>query len=78
VPIAYSRKFAGLFEGVLGYKHGIPVTGASTGAALATILEALANRKKIAKEIARGLDQADVALNKYRAIVRRVLVGEAL
>src|SRR5262249_27270391 len=45
VPVSYSRKFAGLFEGVLGYEHLVPVTGMSTDQELAFTLERFDGRK---------------------------------
>ena len=75
VPIAYSRKFSGLFEGVLGYFHAVPVTGLSTEAALAHILDALANRDKLAAEIEIGNRKVAAALDRYRTVIRDLLQG---
>ncbi len=77
VPIAYSRKFAGLFEGVLGYRRGVPVKGLSTEAALSHILAALDDRAAIANEIAEGSRVVDAALARYRAVARAVLAQAA-
>jgi colanic acid/amylovoran biosynthesis protein len=72
VPIAYSRKFIGLFEGVLGYHHGVPVKGLSTEAALAHIMNALDQRATLAAEIAEGNKRVDAALDRYRAEIRQL------
>jgi colanic acid/amylovoran biosynthesis protein len=72
VPIAYSRKFSGLFEGVLGYRHSVPVRGLSTEAALAHILTSLENRQALAAEIAEGNKRVQVAMDRYRAVIRQV------
>ena len=72
VPIAYSRKFSGLFEGVLGYGHSVPVRGLSTEAALAHILDALDRRTVLASEIAEGNLRVEAALDRYRAEIRRL------
>jgi polysaccharide pyruvyl transferase WcaK-like protein len=54
VPVAYSRKFAGLFEGVLDYRHLVPVTGLSTDAAVTFTLDRLDRRDELKAEVARG------------------------
>ncbi len=77
VPIAYSRKFSGLFEGVLGYQHSVPVRGLSTDAALAHILAGLENRQALAAEIAEGNMQVQAAMDRYRAVIRQVLARAA-
>ncbi len=66
LPIAYSRKFAGLFEGVLNYPHMIPVTGVDTDNALAKTLSAIDNRDALRADIAAGLDGAQDLLAVYR------------
>ncbi len=73
VPIAYSRKFSGLFEGVLGYHHAVPVTGLSTEAALAHIMERLDTRHALAAEIEDGNRKVATALDRYRAVIREAL-----
>jgi polysaccharide pyruvyl transferase WcaK-like protein len=54
VPVAYSRKFAGLFEGVLGYRHLVPVTGLTTDEAVAFTLDRLDRRDELKAEVDRG------------------------
>jgi colanic acid/amylovoran biosynthesis protein len=73
VPVAYSRKFTGLFEGVLNYRHGVPVKGLSTEAARAHIMTALDRRAALAAEIAEGNKKVDAALDRYRAEIRSLL-----
>jgi polysaccharide pyruvyl transferase WcaK-like protein len=79
-PVAYSRKFSGLFEGMLGYRYGVPVTGLSTDEALAYLLDCLARREQLSaavaegnKTVARALDAYDEALRALfqKAIARR-------
>ena len=48
VPVAYSRKFSGLFEGTLDYPYLIPVKGMSTDQALAYTLDCLGKREELA------------------------------
>lgn len=72
VPVAYSRKFSGLFEGMLGYSHLVPVKGLDTEAALAFLLDRLARRDELARAIADGNARVDVALGRYRAELERL------
>lgn len=67
LPIAYSRKFSGLFEGVLGYRHGVPVKGLSTGDALAYLRDGFDRRVALGEEIAAGLQVVEARLDVYRA-----------
>lgn len=67
IPIAYSRKFSGLFEGVLGYRHGVPVKGLSTNEALAYLAGALDRRDALKAEIEAGLKTVEAKLDVYRA-----------
>jgi polysaccharide pyruvyl transferase WcaK-like protein len=66
VPVAYSRKFTGLFEGVLDYRHIVPVRGLSTEAAVAFTLDRLDQRESLAAEIAQGMTKVDGLLGAYR------------
>lgn len=65
VPIAYSRKFSGLFQGVLKYPYGVPVTGFSTAAALAYVLKCLDERAELAAAVQDGQAIVDTALKVY-------------
>jgi colanic acid/amylovoran biosynthesis protein len=73
VPVAYSRKFTGLFEGVLGYRHGVPVKGVTTESALSYLLSMVDQRDMLATEIAQKLAGVEAALDKYRAELRSFL-----
>ena len=66
IPIAYSRKFSGLFEGVLGYRHGVPVKGLSTDEALAYLTGALDRREALRAETEAGLRTVEEKLDVYR------------
>lgn len=66
VPVAYSRKFAGLFEGVLNYPHIVPVTGLDTQAAIAFTLEKLEARTSLRDDIREGTAGVEGLLNGYR------------
>lgn len=69
VPIAYSRKFSGLFDGVLGYRHMVPVTGLDTSAATDYVLDRFDHRGDLAADIERGGHVVEERLDRYRAIL---------
>lgn len=77
VPIAYSRKFAGLFEGMLGYPHQVPVKGMTTEQALAYLLDRLDKRAELAEAVARGNVRVASALGVYDAELRRMFTAVA-
>ncbi len=70
VPIAYSRKFEGLFGGVLGYRHQAPVKGMSTDEALAYLLDRFDAREELARDVAAGNVKVASALEAYDAELR--------
>lgn len=72
VPIAYSRKFSGLF-GMLDYKWLVPVTGFDTETALSFIKDCLEERDVLAADSRRGLLKVEALLEVYREELRRVL-----
>ena len=73
IPVAYSRKFDGVF-GLLGYRHSIPVTGIAIDDALRTINDAIDRRDAMAAEIAVGMTRVDALLDTYRAVLRATLL----
>lgn len=73
VPIAYSRKFDGLFKGVLDYPHGVPVKGRSTEQALDYLLSAIGRRDELRKDVETGLGRVSEKLDVYRAELKRFL-----
>lgn len=66
VPVAYSRKFSGLFEGALGYPHLVPVAGFDTETAIAFTLDALDSRDALAEDVAAGGRLVADRLGAYR------------
>lgn len=70
VPIAYSRKFSGLFGGVLNYPHQIPVRGLNTDQALDFLRERLAHREAMKRSIAEGLKVVEPALAAYDSVLQ--------
>ena len=72
VPVAYSRKFSGLF-GMLNYKWIVPVAGMDVESALAFIHDCLEQRAVLAADSRRGLTKVKALLDVYRDELRRVL-----
>lgn len=72
VPIAYSRKFSGLFGGVLGYPHQVPVKGLGTDEALAFLERALEDRETLSQSIKAGEKVVAPALEAYDALLREL------
>jgi polysaccharide pyruvyl transferase WcaK-like protein len=69
VPVAYSRKFGGLF-GMLGYDWMVPVTGMTTEEALAYTLNALDRRADLAAAEAAAMTKVTEKLDAYRTVLR--------
>lgn len=65
IPVAYSRKFSGLFEGTLGYPHMVPVTGMTTEQAVAYTLDRIDCRADLAHEIDNGNKAVAALLQPY-------------
>lgn len=76
VPIAYSRKFSGLFS-LLDYSWMVPVTGMSTDAALAFVLDAFERRAELARNEAEGMRKVDDLLEVYRNELRALFKSVA-
>lgn len=74
VPIAYSRKFSGLFGDVLGYSHQVPVAGLSTDEAYAFLMERFDARAELGQEIRKGMGVVDALLDAYDAELRRLFL----
>lgn len=66
LPVAYSRKFAGLF-GSLGYDRQIPVTGVDDAGALAMALGAVDQRDRLAAEQTEAMGRVTALIAPYRA-----------
>jgi polysaccharide pyruvyl transferase WcaK-like protein len=69
-PVAYSRKFSGLFQGALGYPHMVPVTGMSTEGAFAYLMDRLNDREALREDIRRGQVVVEASLAAYDAELR--------
>ncbi len=71
VPVAYSRKFTGLF-GMLGYDWIVPVKGMDEDAALTFLARSLDQRAQLAADGAQGMTRVADLLDAYRAELRRL------
>ncbi len=65
IPVAYSRKFAGLFGGALRYPHMVPVTGMTTAEAVDYVIDRIAERRALTTDIAIGLRAVEGLLEGY-------------
>ena len=73
VPIAYSRKFAGLFQDLLDYPHLVPVTGIDTDDALAFVLDAFERRAALAQDCLASRDNVMALLDGYVGALETLL-----
>ena len=72
VPMAYSRKFEGLF-GSIGYTRTVDCTTESSAAILAKIVAAYADRAQLAQDMAVALDRGRAKLGAYEDALRAVM-----
>ena len=74
VPMAYSRKFAGLF-GSLGYNHTVDCQGESNAAILEKIAAAFEARETLATEAASAAMRGQTKLMAYQNALKQLLAG---
>lgn len=74
VPLAYSRKFAGLFD-LLEYPWYTPVSGASEDEVFAFVTDAFEQRDKLQAAERAGMEKVDRLMESYRDVLRRELSG---
>ena len=72
IPMAYSRKFAGLF-GTLGYDRTVDLKALDNDTVLARIREGYEGREALAGEVAEAFGNADARLKVYEATLRDLL-----
>lgn len=76
VPISYSRKFEGLYQG-LDYPWLVPAKGMATDQALAYLLDAIDRRDELAADIGRGDAVVATGLETYTAELARFFEAAA-
>lgn len=76
VPIAYSRKFNGLFQS-LNYHRFVDGRASTNEAALAKIDTAIEQRRQTAAEVASGLEVAKAKLARYEDALALLIAGAA-
>lgn len=74
VPIAYSRKFNGLFD-TLGYRDYVDGRVATTDAAFDTVMDAFANRSRLAAGITAGMTVAGSRLAAYEDKLTEIIAA---
>ncbi|MCJ2180046.1 polysaccharide pyruvyl transferase family protein [Novosphingobium album (ex Hu et al. 2023)] len=74
VPVAYSRKFSGLF-GLLEYDHVLPMSGMSVTDAVNFVLTSLDEREHLAQAQKKGMKKVDALLDVYRAVLSDIFSG---
>jgi colanic acid/amylovoran biosynthesis protein len=76
VPVAYSRKFSGLF-GMLGYDWMTPVKGMDDDQAVAFLKDCVARRSELTRDSAVGMTRVEALLEAYRVELRKLLAAVA-
>lgn len=66
VPVAYSRKFSGLF-GSLGYRWIVPAQGMGTDEACRFVLDCVDKRQTLQDDLGRSMEAVSSLLDVYRA-----------
>lgn len=72
VPIAYSRKFAGLFN-ALGYTHVADCRTQTAGEICAAVVSGFESRHQLEADVAAGLRMAEERLKSYTLEIERLL-----
>lgn len=73
VPVAYSRKFAGLF-GTLGYDHVLDARELTTEQAVDFVSNAFVRREQLVSNIEKGLEIVEARLKLYRDFLSEILL----
>ena len=74
IPMAYSRKFIGVFS-TLGYDHVADMKADSAEAILTRIQDGFANRQALKSDLTAGMAQVDARLDAYQALAARVIAA---
>lgn len=74
IPIAYSRKFAGLFSGALGYHHIVTPDVGANPEALGRLLGLVSRRNELAHDVAAGQVNVARRLAAYESVLERLFM----
>jgi polysaccharide pyruvyl transferase WcaK-like protein len=77
LPLAYSRKFTGLFDELLGYGHTLTQTGHTAESAAAFILDRIDRREELAAAVAAGNARVAPLLDAYSDALKQLFVRVA-
>lgn len=72
LPVAYSRKFSGLFSAI-GYETILPMSGCNEQEAVEMVLTALHNRRELGVHAGASIARTEALLDRYRAVLRHVI-----
>ena len=72
VPVAYSRKFRGLFDELLGYGHTLSQTGYDANGAARFVLDRVDRRDELAAAVAAGNARVTPLLDAYSEALREL------
>ncbi len=76
MPVAYSRKFEGLF-GTLGYNRLVDAKKHTADEAIAAVMDAFNQRDTLKTEVAAAFDRAQVRLATYQGLIKSELERQA-
>jgi len=76
IPMAYSRKFEGLF-GTIGYGRTVDCTAEQADVIIAKIMDGFTNRAALAEEMAPALARGREKLGLYEASLERIIAQAA-
>lgn len=76
IPLAYSRKFKGLFS-TLGYTLNADCKADSDDVVIQKVLDGVENRAELATLIPPALDEAAKRLERYKAVLRDAMIKAA-
>lgn len=74
IPVAYSRKFTGLFDDLLGYRHTLPQHGQIGTDAVHFILDRVDRRGELAANVKAGNLKVAQLLDAYSAALRALFL----
>lgn len=73
IPVAYSRKFEGVF-GTINYSHIIDAQKTNTQEAVHIVLDAMNNREALLREVKASMRLAKTKNNEFRNCIAKILI----